>query len=336
MPSQLQSNAIVWLYFTNDTVAKKGKCVFCEQLISYEKSTFSNLTRHLKRRHPDVLKNGDKRHLVQPRVHYVWNYFEKESDTRAKCVRCQTYISCPNSAVGNLIRHMRCKHPTIPMENQYEFIQQEEDRLYDEPHSLSDAIEETFKGPSSLNESDLEMETNLNAIEMMPDNREGSVKIEYVNTNRKINEDDQEEVIEEIVHEAQTHPDVDMECRNDTDTTSQFLNQSGGLSYIQAIQKSKQVSQQEASIKSNRHESIAAIRTDEGSIGQHNFLKSIKDANVRSAAYATNIALELESLQPRQRIVAEKLISDVLFNAKLENLTEHSMVLAKLIHPTIK
>ncbi|XP_058177216.1 uncharacterized protein LOC131293154 [Anopheles ziemanni] len=50
---------------------------------------------------------------------------------------------------------------------------------------------------------------------------------------------------------------------------------------------------------------------------------------VRSTVFATNIALELESMNPRQKIIAEKLISDVLYHAKLGALTEHAMVVGR-------
>jgi len=41
-------------------------------------------------------------------------------------------------------------------------------------------------------------------------------------------------------------------------------------------------------------------------------------------AIGVNVASKLRSINPTQRIVAEKLISDVLFNAQLGNLTVHS------------
>uniref|UniRef100_A0A182S8F9 Uncharacterized protein n=1 Tax=Anopheles maculatus TaxID=74869 RepID=A0A182S8F9_9DIPT len=50
----------------------------------------------------------------------------------------------------------------------------------------------------------------------------------------------------------------------------------------------------------------------------------------KTAAYATYTALEMETLDQRQRTIAQKLISDILFNAKLENLTESSMLVARV------
>jgi len=41
-------------------------------------------------------------------------------------------------------------------------------------------------------------------------------------------------------------------------------------------------------------------------------------------AIGVNVASKLRSINPTQRIVAEKLISDVLFNAQLDNLTVNS------------
>lgn len=298
MPTQLQSNAMVWLYFKNDLAAKRGKCIFCEQYISYAKSTFSNLKRHLIRKHANLL---DKR--ITHHVHYVWNHFERESHSRVKCNYCASYISCPNKSVYNMVRHMKHKHPTIAMRNQAEYIQQYEN---DEPEALYDAIEETFKEPLSMNEAELELESNLNAIEMISDESSSSVKIEYSNTH-----------LDRNVQQRQSQQDNEIISHNEANSSNHETNQ------------------REASFETNRHHDVstsAAIQTDEGSIGQHSYRIGIKNTNVRSSAYATNIALELESLGLRQRIVAEKLISDVLFNAKLENLTEHSMVLAKPNH----
>lgn len=41
-------------------------------------------------------------------------------------------------------------------------------------------------------------------------------------------------------------------------------------------------------------------------------------------AIGVNVASKLRAINPTQRIIAEKLISDVLFNAQLDNLTVNS------------
>lgn len=47
----------------------------------------------------------------------LWNHFETEgSDSKkAKCSYCAQVLALPNGNVGNLGRHMKSKHPTIPL-----------------------------------------------------------------------------------------------------------------------------------------------------------------------------------------------------------------------------
>lgn len=54
---------------------------------------------------------------------------------------------------------------------------------------------------------------------------------------------------------------------------------------------------------------------------------SVMSQQTSSKAFGNNIAFQLEDLERRQRIIAEKLIGDVLFHAKLGNLTETSSIL---------
>lgn len=42
--------------------------------------------------------------------------------------------------------------------------------------------------------------------------------------------------------------------------------------------------------------------------------------------FGKNIGQQLQEIEPRQKIIAQKLISDVLFNAKLGNLTDFSLI----------
>lgn len=326
---------MVWLYFTNDAEAKKGKCLYCGQIISYEKSTYSNLSRHLKRKHTNLLKNEAKSiKSMQQLEHYVWNHFQKASGGKAKCVYCHTYLSCPNNIVSNLIRHMKAKHPLIQLDShQVEYIHPDGNRTF-LPPAFDDEIEESFKASASLQEAEeLDMDSNLNSIELIAhDDGSDSVKIEYElsDPDAKLLEDDQE-VIEEIIHDTDSHQNVDIECI-ETHANSQIP----ASSYTQSNQEIEQTPH-ETVIDTSHHD----IRTqsqpmssngDVSASEPENFLYGMRTTNVRTAAYATNVALELDSLQSRQRIIAEKLIADVLFNAKLDNLTEHSMILAKLNH----
>lgn len=59
-------------------------------------------------------------------------------------------------------------------------------------------------------------------------------------------------------------------------------------------------------------------------------LMSETDLSLQGTLYATNVAMQLDNLPEYQRIVAEKLISDVIYNAKLESLCEESMILVRV------
>ncbi|XP_050078172.1 uncharacterized protein LOC126565078 [Anopheles maculipalpis] len=330
MPNRMRANAMVWMYFTNDVEAKKGKCLYCGQIISYEKSTFSNLSRHLRRFHANVMKNEEKSiKAMQQQEHYVWNHFQKESGGKAKCTYCQTQLSCPNNVVSNLIRHMKAKHPLIQLDNhQLEYIHPDGNRTFLPPQSMDDEIKETFKASASLQESEeLDMESSLNGIELIAhDEGSDSVKIEYElsDPDGTLLEDDQE-VIEEFVHDSDSYQNVDIES---IETNSQILEGS----YTEPNQETDQAPQ-ETPIDTSHHDTRtqSQLMPSSGNVSQ-NCLYGVQNIDVKTAAYATSIALELDSVQARQRIIAEKLIADVLFNAKLDNLTEHSMILAKVYH----
>ena len=57
---------------------------------------------------------------------------------------------------------------------------------------------------------------------------------------------------------------------------------------------------------------------------------SMKHINTKVATFAVHTALEMESLAVQQRIIAQKLVSDILFNAKLDNLDENSLVIVRV------
>ncbi|XP_035908730.1 uncharacterized protein LOC118510676 isoform X2 [Anopheles stephensi] len=274
-----------------------------------------------------VEKRGGKYSLQQP-GHYVWHHFEKEAGGKAKCSYCNVSLSCPNNIVCNLMRHMKSKHPLIPLENQLEYIRSDGIRMYQESQSLDDEIEESFKASASLHDSE---ELELSSIELMgADDGSDSVKIEYeqIDPDPKLNEDSQE-VIEEIVHDADLHQNVDIECL-ETNSSSQMTSNM----YDQPNQETAQPSHEstiEFGHQNDTTQSEPTHSSEDGLAGgSQNFLHGLQNVSVRTAAYATNIALELDSVQSRQRIIAEKLIADVLFYAKLEHLTEHSMILVKM------
>ncbi|XP_053673836.1 uncharacterized protein LOC128724097 [Anopheles nili] len=321
--STLRSNSFIWSYFKKDPNAKRGKCLHCNQVISLEKSSYSNLKRHLQRKHPFLERPKGVNCSAGSRI--VWKHFTREVGKKAKCKHCFKIISCQN-ATFNLRRHLINIHPGVSLEddNAHEGHHQEEERLYDDPLSSFDAgsYSKSCKSPASSNESDVDIDSKHSLIELQPiDNIELTepIRIEIIDLNpeSKSSVDDGQEIIEETIHQSDSVPMMNYERIS---TAHSDINQAEDMSNVieETITETNNVAH---NIQMNVERSQRSC----------NFLSiGMKDINVKTAAYATNIALELESLDTRQRIVAEKLISDVLFHAKLENLTEYSMVLVKV------
>uniref|UniRef100_A0A182P648 BED-type domain-containing protein n=1 Tax=Anopheles epiroticus TaxID=199890 RepID=A0A182P648_9DIPT len=325
MPNILKANAMVWHHFIKDAEEKRGKCLYCSQSISYEKSTLSNLRRHLFRRHEEVLQQTDTSFINYERVHYVWNHFVKEHDEKARCVHCDAVLACPKNIVGNLVRHLKKKHPSQELEEEAD-----QQTLFhpSQAQYITESMEESLTTTDTLQELELEIESELLPAELHTidtADHSGSVKIELV-----ADDDTEQEVIEEeIIHESQQ--DVEIDCE-DSDVSNQYLEQ-----YEEREEKaSTQVIDEAINVTRIRNDSLEEekVELDKQVGGRNNFFCiGMRDINIKTAVYATNIAMELESLPLRQRIIAEKLMSDVMFHAKLENLTEHTMILGKVNRP---
>uniref|UniRef100_A0A182JU88 BED-type domain-containing protein n=1 Tax=Anopheles christyi TaxID=43041 RepID=A0A182JU88_9DIPT len=324
MPNYLKSNAIVWQHFSKDPQEKRGKCFHCGQMISYEKSTLSNLRRHLFRKHQELMNEVDTSSYKYVPVHYVWDHFIKEPEEKAKCVYCQSVLGCPKNVVGNLIRHLKTRHPSLVLEqdrNQEELFETSRTQY------IHESIEESLSATTSLQELELQI-AELPTID--GSDLPASVKIELVNPYSESSPDvaDQEVIEEEIIHES--HQDVEIDCE-ETDSSGHYVdnNHPDEMGASNMIEETDVVTSANNSLSQDDK-----IQSHEPSRVQDNFFCiGMNDINMKTAIYATNIAMELESLPPRQRIIAEKLMSDVMFHAKLDNLTEFAMILGKVNCP---
>uniref|UniRef100_A0A182MZ18 BED-type domain-containing protein n=1 Tax=Anopheles dirus TaxID=7168 RepID=A0A182MZ18_9DIPT len=247
MPNQLTTNAIVWLYFAKDPNDKKAKCLHCSQIINYAKSSYSNLKRHLSRKHPFLLNVPKKLGLAQKKDHFVMQHFIKMANKKVKCVHCGSIMSY--NVMSNLRRHMAKKHPTVEIKDKVQSgVVHQVERLYEGTHSPTDSMYNSSKASIvSSNDSDADNDSKHGPIQLQPIDSTGLTEPIRIEVNR----------------------------------LSQMIDE--------------------------------PIMVDHNaSHGSNNFLSiGLKDINMKSAAYATNVALELESLDHRQRIIAEKLISDV-------------------------
>ncbi|XP_041779863.1 uncharacterized protein LOC121597793 isoform X1 [Anopheles merus] len=331
MPNTLKSNAIVWHHFSKDPQEKRGKCLHCGQLISYEKSTLSNLRRHLYRKHEEVLRHErdtDTKQFESVPVHYVWEHFIKQPEEKAKCVYCYSVLGCPKNVVGNLIRHLKSRHPSLVLEQQ-----RGQEALFEEVSRTqyhAESIEDSLGTSTSLQELELELDADLFSAEVHQidgTNLPSSVKIELVHPDTESCPDDadQEVIEEEIINESQQ----EINCE-DMDASSQYEEHVHHPDEMLSPQTMEESIVRTSTLPGENKE----LELNESPRRQDNFFSiGMKDISMKTAIYATNVAMELEGLPLRQRIFAQKLIADVMFHAKLDNLTEYAMILGKVNRP---
>uniref|UniRef100_A0A182X0L2 BED-type domain-containing protein n=1 Tax=Anopheles quadriannulatus TaxID=34691 RepID=A0A182X0L2_ANOQN len=332
MPNTLKSNAIVWHHFSKDPQEKRGKCLHCGQLISYEKSTLSNLRRHLYRKHEEVLRQErDTDTFESVPVHYVWEHFIKQPEEKAKCVYCYSVLGCPKNVVGNLIRHLKSRHPSLVLEQE-----RGQEALFEEVSRTqyhAESIEDSLGTSTSLQELELELDADLFSAEVHQidgTNLPSSVKIELVHPDTESCPDDadQEVIEEEIINESQQ--DVQEINCEDMDASSQYEEHVHHPDETLSSQTMEESIVRTSTLQGESKE----LELSESPRRQDNFFSiGMKDISMKTAIYATNVAMELECLPLRQRIFAQKLIADVMFHAKLDNLTEYAMILGKVNRP---
>nr|XP_040238401.1 uncharacterized protein LOC120959216 [Anopheles coluzzii] len=331
MPNTLKSNAIVWHHFSKDPQEKRGKCLHCGQLISYEKSTLSNLRRHLYRKHEEVLRQErDTDTFESVPVHYVWEHFIKQPEEKAKCVYCYSVLGCPKNVVGNLIRHLKSRHPSLVLEQ--ERGQEALFEVVSRTQYHAESIEDSLGTSTSLQELELELDADLFSAEVHQidgTNLPSSVKIELVHPDTESCPDDadQEVIEEEIINESQQ--DVEINCE-EMDASSQYEEHVHHTEETFSSQTMEESIVRTSTLQGESKE----LELNESPRRQDNFFSiGMKDISMKTAIYATNVAMELECLPLRQRIFAQKLIADVMFHAKLDNLTEYAMILGKVNRP---
>lgn len=323
MPGQ-RSN--MWSCFKKDKMGTKAKCLLCGQLMSLEKSTFTNLRRHIQRRHPHIhdqvapqtIRLGTK----------IWFHFVKEFDKRARCRHCESSISYQYTT-SSLARHLRARHPNISMDDYATPDVHGED--YEKMYQ-NGTVPNSVDGLISANESDGEYEGKSNGlIELQPvKNAELSepIKLEIIDLNPqpKQNADEQHhEQIERSTNYQQGRVNVrhfEQEVSEQNDSEQEYD--------MAEILEETVIGQIIDPIKTAETTDAGYAKHANTRKGQNSLSFDMKHIPTKTAAYATHVALEIESLHPRQRAIAQKLISDILFNGKLENLTEHSMLLVRV------
>uniref|UniRef100_A0A6E8VZM6 BED-type domain-containing protein n=1 Tax=Anopheles coluzzii TaxID=1518534 RepID=A0A6E8VZM6_ANOCL len=342
----------LWSFFTRDPTGKTAKCALCNQLMSVEKSTYSNLRRHILRKHPS------RRHEVAPRQktlhNAMWKHFSKEPEKRAKCRHCGTVLTYKYTT-SSLGRHMQNKHVKILLEEQqssaaqfeeeYEEVYEEEEEEEDEQgvfpvHSDEERSQYAAGGCVSGNESDGEMECGGGLIELQPVKNDGltePIKLEIVDLNPEptSNDDPDHELIEGSIHHHHHHQSSRMTQYDEEAAMMHHhhhheLGQADDLSEVIEETVIGQIMGPEGTAHPGPADPTATEDEERKASAGCLISSSMKHINTKVATFAVHTALEMESLAAQQRIIAQKLVSDILFNAKLDNLDENSLVIVRV------
>ncbi|XP_049282739.1 uncharacterized protein LOC125763516 isoform X2 [Anopheles funestus] len=318
MPGQRSS---LWTCYKKDPTGTKAKCLFCGQLMSLAKSTFTNLRRHILRKHPHLQEQ------VAPQSNTlgirIWIHFVREPGKRARCRYCDRTISYQYTT-SSLARHVRIQHPNIWMESENlpDAHNQEYEKLYQD-----DAVQNNAEGLISMNESYGEFEgRNSGLIELQPvKNAELSepIKLEIIDLNPQPKGNvDHDQIERNTGYQPDRVRQFDQRSSENNDSEQEFE--------MAEILEETVIGQIIDPIKTADTADAGYAKYANTLRGQNSAGFDMKHIPTKAAAYATHVALEIESLHPRQRAIAQKLISDILFNGKLENLTEHSTLIVRV------
>ncbi|XP_040168837.1 uncharacterized protein LOC120903463 [Anopheles arabiensis] len=342
----------LWSFFTRDPTGKTAKCALCNQLMSVEKSTYSNLRRHILRKHPS------RRHEVAPRQktlhNAMWKHFSKEPEKRAKCRHCGTVLTYKYTT-SSLGRHMQNKHVKILLEEQQSSaaqFEEEYEEVYEEEgeeeeqgvfpmHSDEERSQYAAGGCVSGNESDGEMECGGGLIELQPVKNDGltePIKLEIVDLNPEptSNDDPEHELIEGSIHHHHHHQSSRITQYDEEAAMMHHhhhhheLGQEDDLSEVIEETVIGQIMGPEDTVHPGPANPTATEDEERKASAGCLISSSMKHINTKVATFAVHTALEMESLAAQQRIIAQKLVSDILFNAKLDNLDENSLVIVRV------
>uniref|UniRef100_A0A182Q8L5 BED-type domain-containing protein n=1 Tax=Anopheles farauti TaxID=69004 RepID=A0A182Q8L5_9DIPT len=314
----------LWQFFTKDPKSKIAQCLYCPQALSLKKSSYANLRRHILRKHPSL------ENFIVPRVNTlgatIWKHYIKEPGKRARCKHCCKDITYKYTTYS-LRRHIRNKHPAIDLDEGNESERRSE-QTSDSPYDSSDSSNRCLASPKSVVS---EHDTKLFDFLEVDDNELGEpVQIEVINfdpESKSIMEN--QDLIQELPHHTDSIIQYDQSSltNNDSDQGDD-MGQVIEETVIGTIIDPSSIADPSTIIDPN----IIVEQCVETKPVKSKPKETTKNKDIckKAAAFATHTALEMDSLARRQRIIAEKLISEVLYHAKLENLTEYSMLVVRV------
>lgn len=302
-------SSAIWSHFKKLSGHLK-KCLHCNLVIASQNT--SNMRRHVVRVHPGIdlgprikrvrLANSTPK-TPKPKKSILWNHFSRDvARNKAKCLHCGDRLTFSGCEISNLRRHLFRKHPG---------------EVYnDTPENngnakVEDSDSDYFPSGERANAGSKRPAADLSSIEA--DSRDaGSPTLK-----------------DELIEES----NVDFVSIQDS---KNFSNMTDPLNAFSSSQNQYEEQTRGLRVKVTKNRSSAGRSPrDSNQASFDQFEKNrtlfadndLNDDTFKATVHATNVVLQLQSLDSRQRIIAEKLMSDVLYHAKLKNLTEKSMVL---------
>lgn len=294
-----------WKHFLKLDGACRARCNYCHNVISYSEGSASNCKRHLYRKHALILLK------------------EQSKDA---CVNVEDILYEEDLDAGAFVSSFNPSLPSTDDDSNVKEVQ-----FVKNPY-LSEPIRIEIQGTISPNDGQGDHDGNENGVDYQELSGGGTL-----------------EVIEQIIPDDPYLSD-DGNSRADTDSNVQLVEyyslQEPGEEVLELARSVKNSSCREIKGELVSYQKGSKVPVTKNVAGGNNQRSSLQNnsrssmdgmkafcneskVGVRSTVFATNIALELESMNPRQKIIAEKLISDVLYHAKLGALTEHAMVVGR-------
>uniref|UniRef100_A0A182JEZ0 Uncharacterized protein n=2 Tax=Anopheles atroparvus TaxID=41427 RepID=A0A182JEZ0_ANOAO len=308
------SSEETWKHFIRMQGTTRARCNYCHTVISYSEGSASNCKRHLYRKHALILlKDPSLGNATEVKVEEI--LYEEDLDA-------STFISSFN--------------PSLPSTDDDTTVK--EVQFVKNPY-LSEPIRIEIQGTVSPNDE----QGDLDASENVGDYQElsGSGNIEVIE--QLIQSDDP--YLSDDGHSRSVSPVTDSNMQ----IVKYFSLRDPGVEALDPIGvegsgKRRPIKAEQAKVKkeslsvSARSETVvnsqrsSLANTSHGSRSGLDSMKNFLDRNnvsIRSTMAATTMALALHNMPGRQKIIAEKLIGEVLFHGKRGALTEHAMVLGR-------
>ncbi|XP_058120467.1 uncharacterized protein LOC131293153 [Anopheles ziemanni] len=302
-------SSAIWSHFKKLSGNLK-KCLHCNLVIASQNT--SNMRRHVVRIHPGVdlgprikrarLNNSGTK-TPKPKKSILWKHFSRDvARNKASCLHCGDRLTFSGCEISNLRRHLFRKHPGEVYNDAPENNGNAKTEDSDSDYFPSGERPNTRLKRSAAEFSSNEADSRDAGSPVLKDELIEESNVDFVS-----------------VQDPKNFSNLADPLNALSNSQNQYEEQTRGL----RVRVSKNRSSTGRSPRESNQASFDQFEKNRTFFGDND----LNDDNFKATVHATNVVLQLQSLDSRQRIIAEKLMSDVLYHAKLKNLTEKSMVL---------